>query len=146
VTDLLHQDAADLAEDARQLLIELDREVPGAAALSAECRPPLDVLETSTAVEVVIDLPGVPPESIRIAIRRSTLLIVGAKQAPAIDARARFHVAERSYGRFARAVRLGGAFDASRARALARAGQLRIVLPRLDDRRGRIFVIPVERE
>ena len=146
MTDLLHQDAADLAEDARRLLIELDRDVPGVASLSAECRPPLDVVETTTAVEVVIDLPGVPPESVRVAIRRSTLLVVGAKQSPPIDASARFHVAERSYGRFARAVRVGGAFDASRARAVSHAGQLRIILPRLDDRRGRILLVPIDRE
>jgi HSP20 family protein len=145
VTDLLHQDAAALAEDARRLLVELDRDVPGVATLSAECRPPLDVVETATAVEVVIDLPGVPAEAIRVAIRRSTLLVVGAKPAPPIDPSARFHVAERSYGRFARAVRLGGAFDGSRARAVANAGQLRVILPRLDDRRGRVLVVPVER-
>jgi HSP20 family protein len=145
VTDLLHQDAAALAEDARRLLVELDRDVPGVATLSAECRPPLDVVETATAVEVVIDLPGVPAEAIRVAIRRCTLLVVGAKPAPPIDPSARFHVAERSYGRFARAVRLGGAFDASLARAVAHAGQLRVILPRLDDRRGRVLVVPVER-
>lgn len=145
MTDLLHQDAADLAEDARRLLVELDRDVPGLASLSAECRPPLDVIETNEAVEVLIDLPGVRIDSIRVAIRRSTLLVVGAKQSPPIDATARFHVAERSYGRFARAVRLGGAFDASRARATCHAGQLRVILPRIDDRRGRVLVIPVER-
>src|SRR5687767_247196 len=75
VTDLFHQEAADLADDARRLLLELDRDVPGAAAVNAECRPPLDVLETATAVEVVIDVPGVPPESLRVAVRRSTLLV-----------------------------------------------------------------------
>ena len=146
VTDLLHQDAADLADDARRLLVELDRDVPGVAGLNAECRPPLDVVETASAVEVVIDLPGVPLVSIRVAIRRSTLLVVGAKQAPPIDPSARFHVAERSYGRFARAVRLGGAFDGSRARAIVHAGQLRVILPRLDDRRGQVLLVPVERE
>ena len=78
---------------------------------------------------MVIDLPGVPPESIRVAVRRSTLLVVGAKQSPPTDPSARFHVAERSYGRFARAVRLGGAFDASQARAVADAGQLRLFFP-----------------
>jgi HSP20 family protein len=146
MSDTFQQGAADLAEDARRLLIELDREVPGAAAVSADCRPALDVLETATSLEVLVDVPGVPPESLRVAVRRSTLLIVGAKLAGPVDPNARFHLAERSYGRFARAVRLGGAFDGSRARATVRAGQLRIVLPRLDDRRGRVMSIPVERE
>lgn len=138
----------DLTEDARHLLAEIDRDVPGAVNVNADCRPPLDVLETTEGLEVVVDVPGVPPESLRVAIRRSVLLIVGAKMTTAngSDESARYHLAERSYGRFARVVRLGGAFDASRARAVTRAGQLRVTLPRIDDRRGRVLRISVERE
>ena len=145
VTDVF-RGGTDLSDDARRLLAEIDREVPGAANITADCRPPLDVLETGTALEVLVDVPGVAAESLRIAVRRSTLLVVGAKQAAVHDPSARFHLAERSFGRFARAVQLTGAFDAARARASVRAGQLRIVLPRLEDRRGRILTIPVERE
>jgi HSP20 family protein len=141
----MHQDAVDLADDARQLLIELDREVPGASALTAECRPALDVLETATALEIVVDVPGVPAASLRVAIRHATLLVVGAKVTPAADTESRYHLAERSYGRFARAVRLTGAVDATHARARVAAGELRIVLPRLNDRRGSVLQIPVER-
>src|SRR5262249_36985197 len=104
----------------------------------------IDVLETSTALEIIVDIPGVSTQSVRLAIRRSTLLVVGAKMSPATDAHARFHLAERSYGRFARVVRLTGAIDATRARATASAGELRVVLPRISDRRGSIFTIPVE--
>lgn len=134
----------DLAEDAKRLLAELDREVPGVASLNAECRPPLDVFETATAVEVVVDIPGVALESLRVAVRRDTLLVVGAKMAPPADATTRYHLAERSYGRFARAIRLSSSVDPRRAKATATAGELRIVLPHLDDRRGAILMIPVE--
>jgi HSP20 family protein len=82
--------------------------------------------------------------AVRVAIRRSTLLIAGAKATGTADTTSRFHLAERSYGRFARAVRLGGAFDPTRARATLRAGELRIVLPRLPERRGRVHLIPVD--
>jgi HSP20 family protein len=143
VSDAFHQDAADLADDARKLLLELDREVPGVAAISAECRPAIDVLETQAAVEIVVDVPGVPADSLRIAVRRSTLLIVGAKLAAPSDPDGRVHLAERSYGRFARAVRIAGAFNARTASATTAAGQLRIVLPRLEDRRGEVMMIPV---
>lgn len=144
MNDLLHQDAAEIAEDARRLLCELDRDVPGAAATATECRPPIDVVQTADAVEVVVDVPGVPPESLRVAVRRHTLLVVGAKLPMPVDPAVRFHLAERNYGRFARAVRLSGAFDASRARAVASGGQLRVILPRIEDRRGRLLLIPVE--
>lgn len=144
MADLFPQDAADLADDARRLLSELDRDLPGAARISGECRPPLDVLETSAVIEVVVDLPGVAPEAIRVALRRQTLLIVGVKHATSPEAAARFHVAERSYGRFARAVRLTAAIDASQGRARVESGQLHVVLPRIEDRRGQVIEIPIE--
>ena len=138
------QEATDLAEDALELLTELDREVPGVAALNAECRPPLDVLETGTALEIVFDVPGVKPDSIRIAVRRDTLLVVGAKLAPSTESRVRFHLAERSYGRFARAVRISSSVDARRARATTSNGELRVVLPHVEERRGAMHLIPVD--
>jgi HSP20 family protein len=144
VTHGVSRDAMDLAEDARRLLVELDRDVPSVAQLTAECRPPIDVLETASAIEIVVDLPGVRPESIRVAVRRNTLLVVGAKIAPPCEADSRYHLAERSYGRFARAVRFPGAIDAAQARATTQAGELHVVLPRLSDRRGSILQIPVQ--
>ena len=138
------EEASDLAEDARRLLAELDREVPGVASLNSECRPALDVFETQNGVEVVVDVPGVNPESLRVAIRRDTLLVVGAKAAPTGAAAQRYHLAERSYGRFARAVRLAGAIDSRHAKAKAANGELRIVLPHLEERRGTILMVPIE--
>lgn len=137
--------AAELAEDARQLLADIERTVPGAAALTAECRPSIDIFETPTAIEVIVDLPGVAPEAIRLALRRQTLLLVGAKTAAPADRQSRFHVAERGYGRFARAIRLPAAFDAARAEAVTARGQLRVILPRVDDRRGQVIHVPVTR-
>lgn len=137
-------EAAQIAEDARHLLEELDRDVEGAVHLSAECRPALDIVETTDATEVIVDVPGVRPNSLRVAIRANTVMIVGAKLVPAAPANARFHLAERTYGRFARAVRIAGAFDAKRAKAIVQNGLLRIVLPRIEDRRGRLVPIEVE--
>jgi HSP20 family protein len=146
VTDTpVPQDAVDLAEDARRLLLELDRDVAGASTAPGECRPPLDVVETSDAVEIVVDVPGTTPEGLRIVVRRNTVLIVGAKLSKSVDSDARFHVAERGFGRFARAVRVTGTFDARQARATLAAGLLRIVLPRIEDRRGAAIEIPITR-
>lgn len=146
MADFFRQDAAELAEDARHLLTELDREAPGVASFNGECRPPLDVFDTTDSVEVVVDVPGVVPESLRVAVRRSTVLVVGAKLPSPSGAGARFHLAERAYGRFARAVRLAGPIDPSRATARLAAGQLRLVLPRITDRRGQVYNVPVTHE
>jgi HSP20 family protein len=135
-----------LADDARRLLDELDRDLPGAAMSSGECRPALDIIETADGAEVVVDVAGLPAAALRVAIRRETVLVVGAKLAPATPADVRFHLAERNYGRFARAVRVTGAFDASRARAIVHNGLLRVVLPRIEDRRGHLMHLDVETE
>jgi len=137
------REAADLAEDARMLLNELDRDVPGAAGATGECRPALDVVDTAATVEVVVDVPGMSAEALRVLVRRNTVLVVGAKIANG-PADSRYHVAERSHGRFARAVRLTGAVDASRAKAIVRGGLLRVILPRIEDRRGQPIRVAVE--
>jgi HSP20 family protein len=115
-------------------------------AAAGECTPPLDVLETAEGVEVVMDVPGVPLEALRVLFSHGTLVVAGRKlPAGCAHREAAFHLAERSFGRFARAVRLGGAFDAGQACATLAAGELRIVIPRIEERRGRDIPIPITR-
>ena len=66
-------------------------------------------------------------------------LIVAGRKLPISCAHqeAAFHLAERDFGRFVRAVRLSGAFDGGKARASLAEGELRVVLPRVQERRGR---------
>ena len=84
-----------------------------------------------------MDLAGVAPDSVKVVFVRNTLVIVGHKRpATCEDRHAAFHLAERTFGRFARGVRLAGAFDAGRADATLKAGELRVGLPRIEERRG----------
>lgn len=140
-------DLGHLAEDIRRLFDDLDRSVRGGGGYSSgECTPPLDVFETERALEVRIDVPGVSADSLRVMFKLGVLLIAGAK-APVSDASpggATFHLVEREFGRFARAVRLSGAVDVAQARARLRQGELRIVVPKLPERRGQEVRIPVE--
>ena len=114
---------------------------PGAAG---DCTPPMDVVETSAGVEVLVDLPGVPPAHVNIVFSQGTLIVAGRKVPAACAHReAAFHLAERGFGQFVRAVRLSGAFDAGHAQASLAEGELRIVLPRIQERRGRDIRIDV---
>ena len=127
----------DPGEDVRRWLGELDLSPSRRDQPPGECTPPVDVVEASGAIEVVVDLPGVAPESITLLFRAGVLLITGIKQpAGCAHRQAAFHLAERSFGRFARAIRFSGAVDASRAEAVLRAGELHVTIPRLDERRG----------
>jgi HSP20 family protein len=132
----------DLADDVRRLLQELGAAGPRAAG---DCVPALDVLETDEAVEVLMDLPGVAAGSVRVLLKGGVVLIAGEKLVAGPGAGASgYHLVERGSGRFARAVRVAGAFDGSRVRATLAAGELRVTLPKLAERRGKGRVIPVE--
>jgi HSP20 family protein len=128
----------DPGDEVRRLL---DRAASSGAA--SECHPPCDVVETPDAIEVTMDLPGVNIDSITVLFARHTLVVAGQKLPSACEQQVAFHLAERTFGRFARAVRLGGAFDAGRAEATLSVGELRVTLPRIEERRGREIHIPV---
>lgn len=132
----IYLERRDMSDDIRRILnlLEDGAHTGGAAG---ECIPPCDVVETAGGIELVIDLPGVTRESVTIVFVRSTLVVTGQKLPAACEHRdAAFHLAERSFGRFARAVRLTGAFDAGAATARLAAGELRVMLPRIHERRG----------
>jgi HSP20 family protein len=129
----------------RELPVELLRLLDVHPA-AAECTPPLDIIETDTGVEAILDLPGVPAAEVEIAFSRNVLLITGRKLPAPCDHRdAAFHIAERSFGRFGRAISVEGAFDAGRATATLVDGELRVLLPRLAERRGAEIRIPIRR-
>ncbi len=125
----------DLGDNLRRLLTELD----GAASDGATgaCSPPCDVVERPGHVDIIVDVPGIAADSITVLFSSNTVVIAGRKLPAGCGHReAAFHLAERTFGRFARAVHLAGAVDASRAEATLTAGELRITLPRIDERRG----------
>src|SRR2546423_15609296 len=118
----------------RELPDELIRLLDATPA-AAECTPPLDLIETDTAIEAILDIPGVPASAVAIVFSRNVLLVTGEKRPRVCEhGDAGFHIAERSFGRFARAIAVGGAFDAGRATATLRDGELRVGLPRLQER------------
>ena len=136
-------DRHDMDDEVRRLFDRLTN--TEARNASAECTPPLDVFDTAEGIEVVVDLPGVPADRIQVVISRNTLVVMGQKLPAGCEHQreAEFHVAERAFGRFVRGIRLTGAFDVSRGTASLDNGELRVTLPRIEERRGRERRIPV---
>jgi HSP20 family protein len=137
-------ESAELADDIRELFEDLASTLSRERrAGSGECHPSLDVLETEEALQVIVDVSGVPREALRVMIRDGVLLVAGEKAPPPSTGDQTFHLVEREFGRFARAVRVVGAFDVARSQATLQNGELTIVLPKMPDRRGRSHRIPV---
>ena len=142
--------SADLSlvtHDIRQLFEELERTARGSGEYSTgEYTPPLDVYETDRTFEVRMDVPGVRVDSLRVVFKHGVLIIVGAK-APAASVppgSATFHLVEREFGRFARAVRLTTAVDVAQARARLIEGELWVTAPKIGDRRGQELQVAIE--
>jgi len=113
--------------------------------VSGECLPLLDVFETDRTIEIVLDVPGVTLEGCRVMVKNGVVLIVGEKERPEpAHGPASFHLVERDFGRFARAIRIHAAVDASKTRARLKDGELRIILPKVQERRGREIMVTVD--
>lgn len=137
-------ESQELTEDIRELFEELATSLQhDQRAYSGECHPTLDVLESDDAIEVLVDVSGIQSAALRVLFRAGVLIVAGEKAPTPPGADQTFHLVEREFGRFARAVRLQGAFDVDRASATVRDGELTIVLPKLAERRGQAHRIAV---
>ncbi len=142
---LMASESRELADDISRLLDDLARSA-GRRLAPGETTPARDVLETDSAVEIDLDVPGVPADQMRVLIKNGIVIVAGEKLPQDAGQRAdgTFHLVERGFGHFARAVRLTGAFDAGLARATLQGGELRIVIPKIAERRGREIVVRID--
>lgn len=128
-------------------MLGLSRAVDQALATGGPSRrqlwvPALDTYETEDAYVVAMDLPGVHAENVELSFERGTLTISGQRaatlpSAPAVqpgrdgqEPRLRVHVAERTSGAFARAVRLPEYVDGERIEAQLTDGVLTVRIPK----------------
>jgi HSP20 family protein len=107
-------------------------------------RPRIDVFRTAEPNElrVVVDLAGVDPADVRIAIHELALVIAGHRRRPVTDSRPSYHLMEIEYGPFERRIAMPEPVDPKKASATYERGLLTIVLPvtTAPPRRARISI------
>ena len=142
----ISSDVGDVSADVRRLFEDLLTQRPERRhQITGECLPLLDVFETHDALDLLLDLPGVSVASIRVLVKAGVVIIAGEKDRPEQGARgaASYHLVERDFGRFARAVRVHVAIDAARATATLTNGELRVRLPKIEERRGQGLLVSI---
>jgi len=141
------EDLALLQREVNQLFERLaSLEHTGRPATGEWC-PCADVFECSGSLYVVVEVPGLRPESLRVAIEKSELLVAGERRGRRPGRLPGSYLCmERPQGRFARRLPLDTPVDARRAEATLSRGLLTVRLPLLEDRRGRRVEVPVRRE
>jgi HSP20 family protein len=73
---------------------------------AASWEPPVDIIECGEALLVQVALPGVPAESITIALEPAGIVVSAVRPFPAREDTAQVHRIEIPYGRFERRLRL----------------------------------------
>ena len=122
-------------------------QVPRFTGLRHGFRPAVDcyVTEAPHQLNLVIELAGVEPGSIEIAVGEQGLTISGDRARPRIDGQV-YQQAEIEYGHFERQIPLGHDVAAASASATYESGMLRITLPIAKRAaRGRTVAIAVRR-
>ena len=116
-------------EEIEELFADL-WQVPRFAGTRRGFRPNVDSFHTDEPHEltVVVELPGVDPESIAVVVGERMLVVAGERPRPAARGRV-YQQMEIEYGGFQRQVRLPEDVDPTKARAEYERGVLRIALP-----------------
>jgi HSP20 family protein len=90
----------------------------------------VDVSETDKEIKVTAELPGVDEKDIQVTLVGDLLTIKGEKKAEQERKEENYRIIERSYGSFARSLRLPYAVEEKKVQAEFKKGVLTITLPK----------------
>lgn len=129
---MTRRDADKLQEEIEELFADL-WQVPRFSGLRRGYRPNVDCFHTDDphALTVVVELPGVAPETVQVAAGERVLIVAGERKRPKVPGRV-YQQMEIEVGAFQRQVRLAEDVDPAGARASFEHGVLTIVLPVVD--------------
>jgi HSP20 family protein len=96
----------------------------------ARFRPVADVIEVEDAFLVLVELPGLERENVRLEVHGNELAVFGERQPPLNVEGAAFQVMERSYGCFSRRFELPEDIDDQAVAASMKAGLLQVRVPK----------------
>lgn len=110
----------------------LGQELRLRALLGAEGEwlPPTDVYETEEAFIVLMELPGMEPEGIKVSFTEGVLTIRGERREEPQPSRPRYHQMEIRYGPFQREIYFHVPIAKEKIQAQYRQGLLKVVLPK----------------
>ena len=121
--------------------VPLTFEVGHPAPRTDAATPCMNVGETGQELRVEVELPGVSEEDVHVELAGDMLTIRGEKKVEREDVQ--HHIAERSFGTFARSLRLPFPVEPDRIQATFHNGVLTIALPK-PPAQERVHRIPVQ--
>jgi HSP20 family protein len=95
--------------------------------------PELDVRETANAIVVEAELPGVDEKDVTVTLANGILTIKGEKKHEKDEKGENYHLTERSFGSFERAIRLPDTVDDTKIEAKFDKGVLEVTAAKRPD-------------
>jgi HSP20 family protein len=106
---------------------------PQGSATATAWTPALDISERKDAYLVTVELPGLKPEDLDIAMEDGLLTIQGERQLTSESSEQQFHRVERRYGAFRRSITLPAHVMAEGIQASFEDGVLQILVPKAEE-------------
>src|SRR4051794_4977605 len=125
----------ELQNEIQELFADL-WQVPRFSGLRPGFRPQVDCYRTEEPKEitVLVELPGVDPETVEVVVADGALVVSGSRDRPRCPGLV-YQQMEMEYGPFRRQIPLGESVDVAAAHAAYERGILKIVLPIAERRR-----------
>jgi len=131
----------------RQIKAELDRVLDGPSRLAGkEPQPRADIVQSESHICLLVEVPGLSAEDIKVAVEGRLVTIAGEKRRPSPPSDgAQFLLVERQWGRFERHLELPStAVNPREAKATLANGLLCIEFPLITDNRDRRYELTVQ--
>jgi HSP20 family protein len=103
--------------------------------------PALDVRETEDRYELSLDLPGLEANDVSVNYEDGTLTVSGKREFSSEDSGETWHRIERSFGTFARSVRLPRAAYGDKIEATFDKGVLTVSVPKVEAAKPRTIEV-----
>ena len=115
----------------------------GLSARSMLWSPSVEVADTTEALVLTAELPGLAEDDLTLTIENNLLTIAGEKKAERTvrEDDERMLLSERYYGSFQRAFTLPATVDVDRIAAVFEKGVLTITLPKTPQAKGRVIAV-----
>ena len=106
--------------------------------------PAMDVFETEGEIVATVELPGIDPDDVEVAVEDSTLTISGSREFSSEVREESFHRIERRYGSFSRAITLPQIADTEKVEAVFDKGVLTVEVPKVEKAKPKKIQIKAE--
>lgn len=113
----------------RHRIDQMFRDVGDGASVSRGWIPSVDVVRNDESIVLRVDLPGIKPDEVKIAVENDVLTVSGQHEEKSEEQQEHFLRRERRYGSFSRSMSLPAGVKADDIAATTADGVLEVTIP-----------------